>query len=126
MRRHRWNCLRARPPIEQQRCISARSRWSLRRATWFLFAGIGLCAPLDSGWAQTDQPTNAIHLNPTGRTVLMTVPLKDGTSELGDISIKMTSDDRILLSKAMLIERLGPLVTSGTIAKLQSLHENGG
>jgi len=51
-----------------------------------------------TGALEYSQPISA-KLNPTGRTVAFTVPLKDADVNLGDVMIQITAEDEILIEK---------------------------
>ena len=80
--------------------------------------------------AQTQHAGYAIEisdrLNPTGKTIHMPVPLGDGDRQLGDVTVQVDANDRLSVSKADLLARLGPGLEPKARARLQSLAaENG-
>ncbi|MEQ1697538.1 MAG: fimbrial biogenesis outer membrane usher protein [Hyphomicrobiaceae bacterium] len=70
------------------------------------------------------QVTNKI--NQTGRTITMPVPLKDGTALLGDVVVRITTDDQVSVSKNDLIERLLPASSASVRSRLTGLGDTGG
>ena len=65
-------------------------------------------------------------LNSTGRTITMPVPLKDGTTLLGDVLIQISTTDQITVSKNDLVERLQPATSEGIKARLKAIVDTGG
>ncbi|HSX56637.1 MAG TPA: fimbrial biogenesis outer membrane usher protein [Sphingomonas sp.] len=62
-----------------------------------------------------------MRLNPTGKPIALTVPLKDGGIYLGDIQITILPDDRIELPAQRLIDLLANVLNPGTIKALQGV-----
>lgn len=61
----------------------------------------------------------AARVNPTGRVITLTAPVKDGALYLGDISLTLQPDDRITLPSQRLIELLTNVVDGKTIDALR-------
>lgn len=55
-------------------------------------------------------PTQTIPINPTGRDILLTAPLREGGFILGEIDFTLTADQRILIDATRLTELLVPLL----------------
>ena len=72
--------------------------------------------------ADVEQPI----LNPTGKPIAMTVPLKDGTQVVGDIDIRIEPDSAIAVSRAGLVGKLRPLLTGDSQVKLDASKEADG
>ena len=64
--------------------------------------------------------------NTSGKTIGMSVPLKDGARAIGDVSIKINPDGSVLAAKAALIEALSPLLDAPARGKLAALADQGG
>jgi outer membrane usher protein len=62
-------------------------------------------------------------VNSTGRAIAMQVPLQDGQRKLGDVTVRIESDDTILVAKSSLIELLGEDLSPKTIANLAALPD---
>ncbi len=91
----------------------------------------GACAGLvtlsDVALAQRDASSIvAGRLNTTGRTIPMSVVLKEAGASMGEIDIKITPQDAVLVSKAALIERLSGRVTPETLAKATGVTDSSG
>lgn len=74
-------------------------------------AAAGAQTPGGSGAGPTTvggQP--AVRLNSTGRTVILTVPAKDGANYLGDIPLTIQPDDRIEFPARRTLQLLGTLL----------------
>lgn len=65
-------------------------------------------------------------LNPTGRTVTMPVPFKDGEADLGEVTIRIEPDDTVLVAKAEIAERLDKILDAGTRGGLRAVAEKNG
>ncbi len=65
-------------------------------------------------------------LNPTGRTITIPVPLKDGTVMLGEVIIAVSTDDQVTVNKADLIERLQPTTSESVRTGLKGIRDAGG
>ncbi|HET9428155.1 MAG TPA: fimbrial biogenesis outer membrane usher protein [Allosphingosinicella sp.] len=66
---------------------------------------------------QTIQP--GTRLNPTGRTVSLTVPAKDGAVYLGDIVVNIDPNDRLEFSAQRLLDLLSNVVDPDVVRTLQ-------
>lgn len=64
-------------------------------------------------------PTTPNRLNPTGRTVTLTVPAKDGAVYLGDIVLSIDANDRIEFSAQRLLDLLSNVVDPDSLRALQ-------
>jgi outer membrane usher protein len=60
-------------------------------------------------------------LNPTGRAVILTVPVMDGTLYLGDVSLTIGADESVQLPAARLLDLVGPRVTDEVREALRAL-----
>lgn len=65
-------------------------------------------------------------LNPTGRTVVIPVPIEDQGTSLGDVLIKINPDDTILVEKSSLLERLSPAISEETRGAIAYLPDSSG
>ncbi len=65
-------------------------------------------------------------LNPTGRAITMTVPLKDGDVALGEVTVRISPEDTVLVNKADLAERLRGELDAAVIARLDEQEGAGG
>lgn len=65
-------------------------------------------------------------LNPTGRTITMSVPLKEGDASLGEIVVRIETDDTVLVPKAALVDKLTPLLAQADLERLHSLPPSNG
>ena len=65
-------------------------------------------------------------LNTTGRVLIIPVPLKDNGTELGDVTIRIDTEDAVLISKADLLERLKGNLDAKARDKALRLEEQGG
>lgn len=59
-------------------------------------------------------------LNPTGRDVNLTVPLKDGDYYLGDMPLAISADGQLAMPADRLLSLLAPLLDTSAIAALRS------
>ena len=55
-------------------------------------------------------PAQAVRINPTGRTISLTVPSKDGANYIGDIPVTINPDDTIELPTRRTLQLLGLLL----------------
>jgi len=60
-------------------------------------------------------------LNVSGRTISMSVPLKDREVELGDIVVRIEPDDTVRMPKAVLKQKLAGVLNPTQLAKLEAL-----
>ncbi len=65
-------------------------------------------------------------LNPTGRVITMSVPLKEDGADLGEIVVRIDPDDAVLVPKAALVDKMTPLLTQGDLERLHSISESNG
>lgn len=65
-------------------------------------------------------PARQVRLNPTGRPIVLTVPLKDGASYLGDIPLTIGPDDSLTIPSDRLLQLLTPLLAPEVIDALKS------
>ena len=65
-------------------------------------------------------------LNPTGRTITMMVPLKDGDAALGEVLARINPDDTLLVNTADLNDRLKGTIDAAVKARLDRLAGSGG
>lgn len=91
-------------------------------------------AATDPGWTTIEKrlpetvyakPVST-RLNPTGRAITMSVPLKDDSANLGEIVIRIEADDSVLVPKAALVDKMTPLLTQADLERLHSLPESNG
>ncbi|MDR7115793.1 fimbrial biogenesis outer membrane usher protein [Caulobacter sp. BE254] len=59
-------------------------------------------------------------LNPTGRDVNLTVPLKDGDFYLGDMPLTISADGQLSMPSERLLGLLAPLLDAASVAALRS------
>ena len=75
-----------------------------------LWSAPALAASPATGWAASavlDNPQLAVRLNPTGRDIEIEVPLKLDGDRLGDVTIKITADDKLFVDAKLLKTYLG-------------------
>ena len=65
-------------------------------------------------------------LNPTGRTLNMPVPLLDDDRQLGELIIRIETDDRILVRKEQLATLLAAALKPDAIERLNLVQDSGG
>jgi outer membrane usher protein len=65
-------------------------------------------------------------LNPTGRNINMSVPLKLDGSDLGEIVVQIDTNDTVLVPKAALVDKMTPLLGQSDLEKLHSISESNG
>ena len=65
-------------------------------------------------------------LNTTGRAIAMPVPFKDGTQDLGEITVRLEIDDTVLVSKSDIAERLHRILDGESRRKLAAIPDKGG
>lgn len=68
--------------------------------------------------------TDIGRLNTTGRAIQLPVPVKDGTTLLGETSLRIDDGDQIRLSKSQLGELLKDTVDASALARLAALNGN--
>ena len=65
-------------------------------------------------------------LNPTGRVISMSVPIKDGSRSLGEITIRLLPNDEIAVPVAKLVERLDGVLDSAALDRIRAAgHDRG-
>ena len=69
-----------------------------------------LAQPVEPSTAPLTIPSTGEDINPTSRTVTLTVPLRDGGRSLGDVIVEIEPDDSIRLSAARLYALLEGLL----------------
>ena len=105
--------------------------WARPVRTALLIALLAGALPLAcaTAWAvETEQADEslAMRLNPTGRVLMMPVPLLDGEKRLGELVAKINADDTIWVRKEALIRLLGDNVKPEVISAINVLPETGG
>jgi outer membrane usher protein len=65
-------------------------------------------------------PARQVRLNPTGRPIVLTVPLKDGATYLGDIPLTIGADDTLLFPADRLFQLLTPIIAPDALDTLRS------
>jgi hypothetical protein len=80
------------------------------------------------GDPQTPQlaKTMSSRLNPTGRTITLSVPLIEGDTRLGEILVRIEPDGTIIVPKATLIQHLAPVLDQVALARLQKMPDKNG
>jgi len=71
--------------------------------------------------AQSPSPVETQPINPTGRDIVLTVPVNDRDYQLGEIAITLTADQRVLIPTARFAEIVAPIVTSSIQSRLADL-----
>ena len=96
-----------------------------------LLIGVSLAGLATPVWAGTaadaaaDQsPTapaaRAERLNPTGRTIILTVPAKDGAAYLGDVPLTIGADDSLSFPTERVLQVLEPIIAPDIMNALRS------
>jgi outer membrane usher protein len=57
-------------------------------------------------------------LNPTGKTISMSVPLRDGERALGEIAVRIGTDDAVRVSASVIAERLKGVIAAATLERI--------
>ena len=115
-----------------------------------LLSGAALAAYAAAAHAQTGQPQTTVpgpsstrpsstgsaaapeaaspaeQLNPTGRDIRLSAPLRDGAFVLGDVPFTITSDDRILINGARVLALLRPIIDPARAQELALALDNVG
>jgi len=65
-------------------------------------------------------------LNPTGRTIVMNVPLIEGETRLGEVLVRIEPDGRIIVPKASLVQQLAPVLDQAALARLEKIPDKNG
>ncbi len=74
--------------------------------------------------ARAQQPTH--RLNPTGKPISLSVPLKDDGRELGEIVVRIDHEDNLTIPKKALIAQLGTPLDDKARASLEALPDENG
>jgi outer membrane usher protein len=83
---------------------------------WLLAFCVGAaCAPA----AAAQQGERSVRLNSSGRTIVVSAPLKDGAFYLGDIELSIDASDRIAVSSARLMDLLAGILHDDAHAALR-------
>ena len=87
-------------------------------------AGTGTEGAAAAGDDQTSAPqapaARAERLNPTGRSIVLTVPAKDGPAYLGDIPLTITADDALSFPADRTLQLLEPILAGDVMTALRS------
>lgn len=67
-------------------------------------------ASATEGQAPIAPPARQVRLNPTGRPIALIVPLQDGATYLGDVSLTIGTDDALSLPADRLFQLLTPII----------------
>jgi hypothetical protein len=65
-------------------------------------------------------------LNPTGRTITLSVPLIEGDTRLGEILVRIEPDGTIIVPKATLVQQLAPVLDQVALARLEKVPDKNG
>lgn len=68
----------------------------------------------------------AMRLNPTGRVLMMPMPLKDGDKTLGEVVARINPDDSIWVRKDVVVRLLGDAVKAHVIQSIEQLPDKAG
>lgn len=98
---------------------------ALLSAAAALFSAPPCVAQGGSSGALYQKPVSS-RLNSSGRTIPLTVPLKDDGVELGDIVVRIDRDDRVLVPKAALMSVSGKALDAPTRSRIDRLDAPGG
>lgn len=79
-----------------------------------------------SASASAQEEPGAGRLNPTGRVLMMPVPLKDGDKNLGEVVARINPDDSIWVRKDVVVRLLADSVKPQVVAAIAGLPENAG
>lgn len=110
------------------------------RLAYLAGAGATAFLPADAAQAEVARPSSGANLpevafgdqqpvlpaaraeriNPTGRTVVLTVPAKDGATFLGDMPITIQPDDTLLFPADRAFQLLAPIVTPDFLQALKA------
>lgn len=77
-------------------------------------------------WAFAADGEPTMRLNPTGRVLMMPVPLMDGTDQLGELVARIEPDDTILIQRNTLIRLLGKRLRPAVIEAIRKLPAKAG
>ena len=78
-----------------------------------------------TGGAASDQapqaaPASSERLNPTGRTIILTVPAKDGAAYLGDVPLTIGADDTLSFPTDRTLQVLEPVLAPNVMTALRA------
>ena len=65
-------------------------------------------------------PARAERLNPTGRTIILTVPAKDGAAYLGDMPLTITADDTLSFPTDRTLQLFEPVLAGDVLSALRA------
>ena len=74
----------------------------------------------DQSQAPSAPAARAERLNPTGRTIILTVPGKDGPAYLGDIPLTISADDSLSFPTDRTLQVLEPVLSPDVLTALRS------
>lgn len=80
-----------------------------------------------SAWTATESAAQdlakpiATRLNQTGRVLTLPMPLKDSDQSLGDVMVRLGTDDSVALSAGELSERIGSAADKAVIARVAAI-----
>lgn len=77
-------------------------------------------APPASALAAVDVAAQVVRLNPTGRDITLTAPLRDGPFILGELDFVLGADDSVRVNARRLLEVLGPILDPARFAELEA------
>lgn len=89
-------------------------------AAWADDTAAGAAAPGAAAGQILVAPAQRPRLNPTGRAIVLTVPLKDGAAYLGDIPLTIGLDDTLSVPAERLFQLLTPLLAPDVTEALRS------
>ena len=69
-------------------------------------------------------PTRGEQLNPTGRTIVLTVPLKDGATYLGDVPLTLGADQSITFPPERALQLLSEVLAPDVLESLRSTFQS--
>ena len=120
----------------RHQCASMVGRWRISPPPFLAF--LGLLLVLTLGVILDAAPTLAeevkqknvkeswTRLNTSGRTISFAVPVKDAEVELGEVTIQITADDKILIQKAEFAEHAEPVVGAAVAQKITAMADVSG
>ena len=120
----------------RHQCASMVGRWRISPPPFLAF--LGLLLVLTLGVILDAAPTLAeevkqknvkeswTRLNTSGRTISFVVPVKDAEVELGEVTIQITADDKILIQKAEFAEHAEPVVGAAVAQKITAMADVSG
>lgn len=96
-----------------------------------LFGVVALLAAMAMAQAAMSEAARAVpaaehRLNPTNRTITLLVDLKDGDRHLGEVTVSISPDSKISVSKQQFIAAAEPVLRAASAAVLAGLPEHGG